>query len=103
MGVSNQREVRAERNRGYAEVPLNTVIPRAGNTHLQQNPILESFSCKTPPKKLKRIYVVCLGKNTSVRWEFLSQAKTTDFFIWCARNQVLMQCTDNLGMVSHCI
>ena len=37
-------------------------------------------------KELKRIYVVCLGKNTRVRTEVLSQAKTTDFLIWCARN-----------------
>ena len=35
--------------------------------------------------ELKCIYVVCLGKNTRVRTEFLSQAKTMDFLIWCAR------------------
>ena len=40
-------------------------------------------------KQLKRIYVVCLGKNTGVRTEFLSQAKTTDFLIWCARMLIL--------------
>ena len=43
MGVFNIRDDRAERNRGYVEVPLSTVIPRAGHAHLQQNPILDSF------------------------------------------------------------
>ena len=36
-------------------------------------------------KELKHIYVVCLCSYTRVRTEFLSQAKTTDFLIWCAR------------------
>ena len=30
-------------NRGYAEVPLSTVIPRAGNAHLQKNRIPDFF------------------------------------------------------------
>ena len=38
--------------------------------------------------ELKHICVVCLGKNTRVRTEFLSQAKTQDFLIWCARASV---------------
>ena len=36
MGFSNPRDDRAERNRGYAEVPVSTVIPMVGNAHLQQ-------------------------------------------------------------------
>ena len=79
------------------EATLSMVIPRVGNAHLQQNLISDSFSCTVPPKnylsqlkkKMKRIYVVCLGKNTGVRTEFLSQAKTTDFLIWCARKPFL--------------
>ena len=91
MGVSNPRDDRAERNRGVvASVPLSTVIPRVGNAHLQQNPILDYFSCKTEPIKVKCIYVVCLGKNTRVKTELLSQAKTTDFLIWCARKYFLL-------------
>ena len=35
MEVSNPRDDRAERNRGSAEVPLSTVIPRVGNFHLE--------------------------------------------------------------------
>ena len=44
MGVPNPRDERAERNRGYASVPLSTVIPRIGNAHLQQNPISDSYN-----------------------------------------------------------
>ena len=50
MEVSNPRDDRAERNRGSAEVPLSTVIPRVGNFHLEQNTILDSFSAQQPPK-----------------------------------------------------
>ena len=66
-------------------VPLSTVILRVGNAHLQQNPILDSFSCTTPQKnylsQLKRIetHLVCLCKIIKVRTEFLYQAKTTNF------------------------
>ena len=44
MGVSNYQDDHAERNRGYNEVPLSTVIPQVGNTHLQQNPISDSYN-----------------------------------------------------------
>ena len=40
-----------------AEAPLSTVIPRVGNAHLQQNPILDSFSCTTPPKNYLSRYL----------------------------------------------
>ena len=43
MGVSNPQDDLAERNLGLASVPRTTVNPRVGNTHLQQNPILDSY------------------------------------------------------------
>ena len=43
MGVSSQRDDRAEQNRGYASILLSTVISRIGNAHLQQNPISDSY------------------------------------------------------------
>ena len=52
MEVSNPRDDRAERNRGSAEVPLSTVIPRVGNFHLEKNTILDSFSCTANPPNL---------------------------------------------------
>ena len=55
-GLSYPRDDRAVRNRGYAEFPLSTVIPRVGNAHLQQNPILDSFSCTVPPKNYLLLY-----------------------------------------------
>ena len=53
------------------------------------DPPIVFFFLHNATEKLDRIYVVCLGKNTRVRPEFLSQAKTTDFLIWCARNRNL--------------
>ena len=48
-------------------------------------PHIGFFFLHNTTKKLKCIYVVCLGKNTRVRKEFLSQAKTTDFLFLFAR------------------
>ena len=50
------------------EVPLSTVIPRVGHAHLQQNPILDSFSCTTPPKNWNAFMVVYLQ---SLSYSFL--------------------------------
>ena len=44
MVVSNLRDDRAERNPGVASIPFSTVFPRVGNAHLQQKPILDSYS-----------------------------------------------------------
>ena len=44
MDVSNPWDDCAEQNRGYAEVPHSTVIPRVVNAHLQQNPISDSYT-----------------------------------------------------------
>ena len=92
MEVSNPRDDRAERNRGSAEVPLSTVIPRVGNFHLEQNTILDSFSCTTTPKIwfISRFCVIffgalSLGENTWVRCNFITQAKSLAISVWCAR------------------
>ena len=88
MEVSNPRDDRAERNRGSAEVPLRTVIPRVGNFHLEQNTILDSFSCTTIPKIwfISRFCVFfSLGENTWVRCNFITQAKSVAISVWCAR------------------
>ena len=89
MEVSNPRDDRAERNRGSAEVPLSTVIPRVGNFHLEQNTILDSFSCTTTPKIwfISRFCVIffSLGENTWVRCNFITQAKSVAISVWCAR------------------
>ena len=88
MEVSNPRDERAERNRGSAEVPLSTVIPRVGNFHLEQNTILDSFSCTTTPKIwfISRFCVFfSLGENTWVRCNFITQAKSVAISVWCAR------------------
>ena len=47
--MGGPRDDRAERNRGYASVPLSMVIPRVGNAHLQQNPISDSYSIPCKP------------------------------------------------------
>ena len=47
MGFFNPRDDRAERNLGVASVPLSTVIPRIGNSHLQQNPISDYYRITT--------------------------------------------------------
>ena len=97
MEVSNPRDDRAERNRGSAEVPLSTVIPRVGNFHLEKNTILDSFSCTTttpPPPQIWFISRFCviffgalsLGENTWVRCNFITQAKSVAISVWCARN-----------------
>ena len=90
MEVSNPRDDRAERNRGSAEVPLSTVIPRVGNFHLEQNTILDSFSCTTTPKIwfISRfcVFFFSLGENTWVRCNFITQAKNVAISVWCARN-----------------
>ena len=44
MAFSNPRDDQAERNLGLASVLLSMVIPRVGNAHLQQNPILDSYN-----------------------------------------------------------
>ena len=62
MGVSNPRDDRAERNLGVALVPLSTVIPRAGNAHLQQNPISDSYILVTHTNFQHLVWVV--GGNT---------------------------------------
>ena len=91
MEVSNPRDDRAERNRGSAEVPLSTVIPRVGNFHLEQSTILDSFSCTITPKIwfISRFCVFffffCLGENTWVRCNFITQAKSVAISVWCAR------------------
>ena len=88
MEVSNPRDDRAERNRGSAEVPLSKVIPRVGNFHLEQNTILDSFSCTTTPKIwfISRFCVFFrLGENTWVRCNFITQAKSVAISVWCAR------------------
>ena len=94
MEVSNPRDDRAERNRGSAEVPLSTVIPRVGNFHLEQNTILDSFSCTTTPKiwfmhvvPVSRfcVFFFSLGENTWVRCNFITQAKSVAISVWCAR------------------
>ena len=92
MEVSNPRDDRAERNRGSAEVPLSTVIPRVGNFHLEKNTILDSFSCTTTPQIwfISRFCVIfgalSLGENTWVRCNFITQAKSVAISVWCARN-----------------
>ena len=89
MEVSNPRDDRAERNRGSAEVPLSTVIPRVGNFHLEQNTILDSLSCTTTPKIwfISRfcVFFFSLGENTWVRCNFITQAKSVAISVWCAR------------------
>ena len=89
MEVSNPRGDRAERNRGSAEVPLSTVIPRVGNFHLEQNTILDSFSCTTTPKIwfISRfcVFFFSLAENTWVRCNFITQAKSVAISVWCAR------------------
>ena len=90
MEVSNPRDDRAERNRGSAEVPLSRVIQRVGNFHLEQNTILDSFSCTTPPKIwfISRFCVFfSLGENTWVRCNFITQAKSVAISVWCARTK----------------
>ena len=90
MEVSNPRDDRAERNRGSAEVPLSTVIQRVGNFHLEQNTILDSFSCTTTPKIWFISCFACffsLGENTWVRCNFITQAKSVAISVWCARNE----------------
>ena len=92
MEVSNPRDDRAERNRGSAEVPLSTVIPRVGNFHLEKNTILDSFSCTTTPKSglfQGFAYFFSLGENTWVRCNFITQAKSVAISVWCARNILL--------------
>ena len=92
MEVSNPRDDRAERNRGSAEVPLSTVIPRVGNFHLEQNTILDSFSCTTTPKIWFISCFACffsLGENTWVRCNFITQAKSVAISVWCARNHLI--------------
>ena len=72
MGVSNPRDDRAERNLGIASV-ISAVIPRVGNAHLQQNPILDSFSYITPPKNYLSLYIKFYFSRTilsRVRTEF---------------------------------
>ena len=94
MEVSNPRDDRAERNRGSAEVPLSTVIPRVGNFHLEQNTILDSFSCTTTPKIwfISRFCVFfSLGENTWVRCNFITQAKSVAISVWCARIAISKQ------------
>ena len=94
MEVSNPRDDRAERNRGSAEVPLSKVIPRVGNFHLEQNTILDSFSCTTTPKIwfISRFCVffgaLSLGENTWVRFNFITQAKSVAISVWCARKHI---------------
>ena len=93
MEVSNPRDDRAERNRGSAEVPLSTVIPRVGNFHLEQKTILDSFSCTTTPKIwfISRFCVFFrLGENTWVRCNFITQAKSVAISVWCARISFLL-------------
>ena len=93
MEVSNPRDVRAERNRGSAEVPLSTVIPRVGNFHLEQNTILDSFSCTTTPKIWffqGFAYFFSLGENTWVRCNFITQAKSLAISVWCARMSIIV-------------
>ena len=88
MEVSETRDDRAVRNRGSAEVPLSTVIPRVGNFHLEQKTILDSFSCTTTPKIwfISRFCVFFrLGENTWVRCNFITQAKSVAISVWCAR------------------
>ena len=88
MEVSNPRDDRAERNRGSAELPLSTAIPRVGNFHLEQNTILDSFSCTTTPKIwfISRFCVFfSLGENTWVRCNFITQAKSVAISVWYAR------------------
>ena len=93
MEVSNPRDDRAERNRGSAEVPLSTVIPRVGNFHLEQNTILDSFSCTTTPKiwLISRfcVFFFSLGENTWVRCNFITQAKSVAISVWCARKSYI--------------
>ena len=91
MEVSNPRDDRAERNRGSAEVPLSTVIPRVGNFHIEKNTILDSFSCTATPQIwfISRFCVIfgalSLGENTWVRCNFITQAKSVAISVWCAR------------------
>ena len=92
MEVSNPRDDRAEQNRGSAEVPVSTVIPRVGNFHLEKNTILDSFSCTTTPQIwfISRFCVIffgalSLGENTWVRCNFITQAKSVAISVWCAR------------------
>ena len=67
------------------------VIPRVGNFHLEKNTILDSFSCTTTPKIwfISRFCVIFgalnLGKNTWVRCNFITQAKSVAISVWCAR------------------
>ena len=101
MEVSNPRDDRAERNRGSAEVPLSTVIPRVGNFHLEKNTILDSFSCTTTPQIwfISRFCVIffgalSLGENTWVRCNFITQAKSVAISVWCARIKTLFSKID---------
>ena len=103
MEVSNPRDDRAERNRGSAEVPLSTVIPRVGNFHLEKNTILDSFSCTTTPQIwfISRFCVIffgalSLGENTWVRCNFITQAKSVAISVWCARTRFTAQHKPNV-------
>ena len=101
MECSNPRDDRAERNRGSAEVPLSTVIPRVGNFHLEKNTILDSFSFTTTPQIwfISRFCVffgaLSLGENTWVRCNFITQAKNVAISVWCARNNSTLRLSDS--------
>ena len=98
MEVSNPRDDRAERNRGSAEVPLSTVIPRVGNFHLEKNTTLDSFSCTNLVyfKVLHNFFgALSLGENTWVRCNFITQAKSVAISVWCARKSYIF----NMGFV----
>ena len=106
MEVSNPRDDHAERNRGSAEVPLSTVIPRVGNFHLEKNTILDSFSCTTTPQIwfISRFCVIffgalSLGENTWVRCNFITKAKRVAISVWCARKKRLLGTN---GLILHC-
>ena len=104
MEVSNPRDDRAERNRGSAEVPLSTVIPRVGNFHLEQNTVLDSFSCTTTPKIwfISRFCIFfSLGENTWVRCNFITQAKSVAISVWCARKTFLAHQIEKSYILPH--
>ena len=82
MGVFNPRDGLGSAQHGH---PSGWKRPSTTEPHIG------FFFLHNTTEKLNRIFVVCLGKNTRVRTEFLSQAKTTDVLIWCARNRKKMQ------------
>ena len=80
MGVSNPRD---DRSLGFAQHGHH---PEGWKRPSTIEPYIGFFFLHNTTEKLKRIYVVCLGKNR-VRTEFLSQGKTTDFLIMCAKKK----------------